>query len=140
MNIEIGDILLVKMAASGSPFKSAVVTELPEPAITNSTIHIFKNVQCNPAYLQLIISSAEFQRRMKSSQTGSGTLFTIRQSTLLEMPILLPTRDVQDLIAERLLRYRTTNSDLVKSLELEIQMRNDQYDYYSDSVLWQTNC
>lgn len=139
LNIQIGDILLVKMAAVGAPFKSAVVTELPEPAITNSSIHIFKNIKCNPTYLQLIISSAEFQRQLKASQTGSGSLFTIKQSTLLEMPILLPPMEYQNRIGEELLNYRENNNALIQALEKEIQMRKKQYDWISDSILWHTS-
>ena len=135
LNIQVGDVLLVKMAASGAPFKSAVVYELPEPAITNSSIHIFKNLKCNPTYFQLILSSSELQDQMKSLQTKS-TILTIKQSTLLDMTILLPPREVQDIIAERLTEYRSKTEELVNQLNLEADARKKQYNWYADRLLW----
>lgn len=136
LNIEVGDVLLVKMAAPGAPFKSAVVYELPEPAITNSSIHIIKRVKCDPTYLQLILSSAEFQNRLKSLQTKS-TIPTIGQAAVLGMPILLPSREVQDRIAAQLIEYREKNEALINALNLEAEARKKQYDWYADSLLWQ---
>ncbi len=138
LNIEVGDLLLVKMANQNVPFKSAVVYELPEPAITNSSIHIFKEIQCNPTYLQLIISSDVFQQKLKSSQTNS-TILTIKQSSILEMTILLPPREIQDEIASRLVDYREKTEQLVTCLQNEITLRKHQYSLYTDSILWQTN-
>lgn len=135
LNIEIGDLLLVKMAAPGAPFKSAVVYELPEPAITNSSIHILKKIKCNPSYLQLIISSAEFQAQLRAKQTKS-TIPTIGQSTIADMTILLPPRAVQDEIVELLGGYREKNHSLIEELNQEIEARKKQYDYYADAILW----
>ena len=135
LNIEIGDLLLVKMAAPGAPFKSAVVYELPEPAITNSSIQILKKIKCNPSYLQLIISSAEFQTQLRAKQTKS-TIPTIGQSTIADMTILLPPRAVQDEIVELLGGYREKNHLLIEELNKEIEARRKQYNYYADAILW----
>ena len=139
LNIEIGDLLFVKMAAPGAPFKSAVVHDLPEPAISNSSIIIFKKIKCNPDYLQLIISSVEFQVLLKAKQSKS-TIPTVSQSAIAEMTILLPPSAVQDEIVELLGQYREKNHSLIEELNKEIEARKSQYNFYANAILWNNLC
>ena len=135
LNLEIGDVLLVKLATQYSPFKSAVVYELPEPAITNSSVHIFKKIKCNPSYLQLIISSSEFQQKMKAKQ-NNGVMNTIALTTIKNLTILLPPIKTQDKIVENLLEFREKNIVLNDYLNQEIKLRTQNIDQTLDSILW----
>lgn len=131
--VENGDIVLCKYSAS-SYYKSAVVEDLPEPAITNMSIFLFKNIKCNPYYLQLVISSSAFQALLWKNK--SGTMNAIKSSDILTYKIPLPSMDEQKRIVESFLKYRNLNSEIVDSLRSEADKREKQFDCYLDKAIW----
>lgn len=137
LNLEEGDILLAKYAAPAAPFKSAVIKNLPGPAISNPNVIMLKKITCNRDYLQLVLSSAEFQRQLKATQINS-TMPSLSATTLLEMKIFLPPRDIQDELAIKIGEYRALKKELVARLNEEASAREKEYDYYSDLLLWNT--
>ena len=137
LNLEVGDILLAKYAAPAAPFKSAVIKSLPGPAISNPNVIMLKKITCNRDYLQLILSSAEFQRQLKATQTNS-TMPSLSATALMEMRILLPPRDIQDELAIKIGEYRALKKELVARLNEEASAREKEYDYYSNLLLWNT--
>ncbi len=133
--VEVGDVLLVKFAAPAAPYKSAVVDFLPEPAITNPSIIMIKNIKCNPHYLQLLISSPVFQQEMKRLQ-NKGSIPAISAKSLYTVSVPIPSDNDQDTIVEFFIKYRETHFDLIKTLNNEITKRNKQFDYYMNRLLW----
>ena len=135
LNLEDGDILLAKYAAAGSPYKSAVIEHLPCPAISNPNVIMLKKIKCNGHYLQLLLSSEEFQAQLKASQTNS-TLPSLSATNLQEMMILLPPIEVQIQLEKHISKLRTAKKELVSLLSKEIEAREKEYAYYADAILW----
>ena len=135
LNLEEGDILVAKYAAPASPFKTAIIENLPGPAISNPNLIMLKKIACDREYLQLVLSSSEFQKQIKANQTKS-TLPTLPAATLSEMKILLPPRNIQTIIANRIGKLRICKKELVAKLNDEIVAREKEYNYYSDLLLW----
>ena len=132
--VEIGDILMCKFAAQGSPFKSAVVHDLPEPAMTNPSVLIIKNIKCNPEYLQLVLSSAEFQNNLQ--RQAKGVMPTISAKILYSLDIPVPPLMEQDRVVKAMRRYQVKHEELISCLNAEIAARQAVFDYYTDKILW----
>lgn len=133
--VEVGDVLLVKFAAPASPYKSAVVDFLPEPAITNPSIIMIKKIKCNPHYFQLILSSPAFQKEMKRVQ-NKGSIPAVSTKSLYAISIPIPHEEEQRRIVDKLIFYREKHNELINSLNEEISKRNNQFDYHINNVLW----
>lgn len=132
--LHVGDIIMCKFAAQGSPFKSAFVYELPELAMTNPSMFIFKNIKCNPEYLQLVFSSKEFQDILKTQ--SKGVMPTISSKALCSISVPIPSEEVQKKLVKIFLDYRNKNYELINTLLKEAEARNKEYEYYLGKSVW----
>ena len=96
---------------------------------------MLKKIKCNAHYLQLLLSSDEFQAQLKASQTNS-TMPSLSATYLQEMTIILPPIEAQTLLVDHITKLRRAKRELISLLGEEIKAREKEYSYYTDSILW----
>ncbi len=126
-----GDIIFCKTASIG---KVALVKNLPYKATINPQLVVLKNIQCNAQYLTYVLETTMIQNKVKSL-AGVGSVPNISQKALAEMLIPIPTLSTQENIVGILSRFDTLANDLSVGLPLEIEKRQQQYEYYRDRLL-----
>lgn len=134
--VEVDNIVMSKYAAPASPYKSAVVSYLPEPAIANPSLLLFKEIKCNPYYLQLVISSPIFQNKLKQIQSKT-TLPNVSIKNVYALTIPLPSDSRQQELVDMLSKYRTASDQLISSLNAEIRLRQQQMEFIMNQKLWE---
>lgn len=133
--VAVGDIIFCKMASAGMPFKAAIVDYLPEPAITNPNVLLIKNIRCNPRYFHAVLTSGAFQDQLISTRQGA-TIQTVPVKDLLSMKIPLPSEAEQKRIIELHSRYSEAYNELADNLQKELEMRQAQFKYHIDHLIW----
>ena len=126
-----GDIIFCKTASIG---KVALVKNLPYKATINPQLVVLKNIQCNAQYLTYVLETTMVQNKVKSL-AGVGSVPNISQKALAEMIVPVPTLTAQENLVGILSRFDTLANDLSAGLPLEIEKRQQQYEYYRDRLL-----
>ena len=127
--LEKGDLLF---SAVGTVGKIALVDIEPSNFDVNESTFILKPDYSivNNRYLMYYLRGSVFQDKLHSKLRGS-TLSGIRKGDLECMEIPIPSVETQEKIVEILDKF----TNYVKKLQLELQSRNKQYEYYRDMLL-----
>ena len=127
IKVNIGDIILCQRGSIG---KVAIVKELPERATINPQLLLLKNISCYNYFLIYYLCSAYFQKQLFGI-IGHGTIQMISQRDLSSLCIPIPPLKTQQEIVEKLDAFE----NLIQSLEQEIKLRKQQYEYYREKLL-----
>ena len=122
-----GDIIFCKTASVG---KVALVKDLPYKATINPQLVVLKDIQCNAPFLAYILGTDTIQNKVVS-MAGVGSVPNISQKALSEIEIPLPPLLVQ----EEIVRILDNFTNLAAELQAELQARQQQYQYYRDTLL-----
>ena len=127
IKVNIGDIILCQRGSIG---KVAIVKELPERATINPQLLLLKNISCYNYFLIYYLCSAYFQKQLFGI-IGHGTIQMISQRDLSSLCIPIPPLNTQQEIVSKLDVFEK----LIQSLEQEIKLRKQQYEYYREKLL-----
>ena len=127
----VNDIVFTKTASVG---KLAIIKCLPHAATINPQLVLLKEIKCTPKYLYYYMTTEKFQSDVRVI-TGVGSVPNVPQSSLsrIEIPIL-PLAE-QERIVSILDRFEALTTDLTSGLPAEINARQQQYEYYRDTLL-----
>lgn len=118
-----GDIIFCKTASVG---KTALVKDLPYKATINPQLVVLKDIQCNAPFLAYVLEADTIQNKVVSL-AGVGSVPNISQKALSDLEIPLPPLPVQEAIVNILDRFAVYAA--------ELQARQQQYNYYRDTLL-----
>lgn len=127
--LEVDDILLSGIGTIGR----VAIVDIPvgDWNCSESVILLKSNQSIiNPKYLKYILECTEVQGYFNSHATGS-TLKGIRQKDLRSLEIPVPPLPVQ----EEIVRVLDTFTELQAELQAELQKRQQQYNFYRDTLL-----
>lgn len=122
-----GDIIFCKTASVG---KTALVKDLPCKATINPQLVVLKDIQCNAPFLAYVLEADTIQKKVVSL-AGVGSVPNISQKALSDIEIPLPPLPVQEAIVNILDRFAVYAAEL----QAELQARQQQYNYYRDTLL-----
>lgn len=122
-----GDIIFCKTASVG---KTALVKDLPYKATINPQLVVLKDIQCNAPFLAYVLEADTIQNKVVSL-AGVGSVPNISQKALSDLEIPLPPLPVQEAIVNILDRFAVYTAEL----QAELQARQQQYNYYRDTLL-----
>jgi len=122
-----GDIIFCKTASVG---KTALVKDLPCKATINPQLVVLKDIQCNAPFLAYVLEADTIQKKVVSL-AGVGSVPNISQKALSDLEIPLPPLPVQEAIVNILDRFAVYAAEL----QAELQARQQQYNYYRDTLL-----
>ena len=132
-----GDILLSKYAKSESPYRSALVDNLPDDAtvIVNQSIFVISGIKCVPKYLQQVITSYSFQKALHSIATGS--MGAVKSSEIAKIMVPFLDEEEQMRIADMFIDYKYKHFELIDLLQREIDDRNKVFEQLLDNMIWE---
>ena len=122
-----GDIIFCKTASVG---KVALVKNLPYAATINPQLVVLKDIKCNAPFLTYVLGTDSFQKKV-ISMAGVGSVPNIPQKSLADLEIPVPPLPVQ----EEIVRILDTFTELQAELQAELQKRQQQYNFYRDTLL-----
>lgn len=122
-----GDIIFCKTASVG---KVALVKNLPYAATINPQLVVLKDIKCNAPFLTHVLGTDSFQKKV-ISMAGVGSVPNIPQKSLADLEIPLPPLPVQD----EIVRILDAFTELQAELQAELQKRQQQYNFYRDTLL-----
>ncbi len=93
-----------------------------------------KDSRLSNSFLKHYLLGAEFQRRLMAAATGS-TVKGIKGSKLHQLTVPIPSKKEQARIVSILDKFDTLTSSISEGLPREIQLRQQQYEYYRDQLL-----
>lgn len=137
--LEYGDIIFT--GSSETPDEcgiSSVVTSIPkENLYLNSFCFIYRlndKTILYPDFAKYLFRSSDLRKQI--SKTASGvTRFNVSKKLMEKVVIPVPPMDVQKEIAKTLDELADITDELIKELNMELNARKKQYDFYSDSLL-----
>ena len=137
--IQYGDILFT--GSSETPEEcgmSSVVTKEPtEKMYLNSFcfgLRLFELDKFNFDYLKHLFRSTEIRKEICKTANGV-TRFNVSKKKMGEIAIPLPPLAEQERIVDILDRMDKAHKELCQSIETEIKMRKQQYEYYRNQLL-----
>ena len=130
---EYGDILFAITGESIEDIAKSIAYLGHEKCLAGGDIVVLKHMQ-NPKYLAYALSTSMAQKQKSAGKVKSKVVHSsIPAIEQIELPI--PPIKVQDKIVEILDCFRTDITDLISTLEAEIEVRKKQYLYYRDEMI-----
>lgn len=123
-----GDIIFCKTGSTVG--KVSMVNKLPYKATINPQLVVLKEITINPKFLFYTLGTFRIQSLVKAL-AGVGSVPNISQAKLSEFKIYIPSTKIQQEIVEKLDAFE----NLIQSLEEEIKLRKQQYEYYREKLL-----
>ena len=134
-NIQIknGDVLVTKDGTLG---KVAYVEGLNKPATLNSGVFVVRTIkdEISQRYLYHYLNSDHLMNYARSRITG-GTIKHLNQNIMVDVPIPIPSLEVQEKIVNILDKFDKLTNDISEGLPAEIEARQKQYEYYRNKLL-----
>ena len=123
-----GDIVFCKTGSTVG--KISIVNQLPYKATINPQLVVLKEIKINSRFLAYTLATYRIQSLVKAL-AGVGSVPNISQAKLSELKIYIPPKQTQQEIVEKLDAFE----NLIQSLEREIKLRKQQYEYYREKLL-----
>lgn len=123
-----GDIIFCKTGSTVG--KVSMVNKLPYKATINPQLVVLKEITINSKFLFYTLGTFRIQSLVKAL-AGVGSVPNISQAKLSEFKIHLPSTQTQAEIVSKLDAFE----NLIQSLEQEIKLRKQQYEYYREKLL-----
>lgn len=123
-----GDIIFCKTGSTVG--KVSMVNKLPYKATINPQLVVLKEITINSKFLFYTLGTFRIQSLVKAL-AGVGSVPNISQAKLSEFKIHLPSTQTQQEIVSKLDAFE----NLIQSLEQEIKLRKQQYEYYREKLL-----
>lgn len=123
-----GDIIFCKTGSTVG--KVSIVNKLPYKATINPQLVVLKEITINSKFLFYTLGTFRIQSLIKAL-AGVGSVPNISQAKLSEFKIHLPSTQTQQEIVSKLDAFE----NLIQSLEQEIKLRKQQYEYYREKLL-----
>ena len=131
INIQLknGDVLITKDGTLG---KVAYINSLPKPTTLNGGVFVVRDTtsKISQKYLMYYLVSGYFKHFIEHNHTN-GTIKHLTQGLLVNFTIPIPSKQTQQEIVEKLDAFE----NLIQSLEHEIKLRKQQYEYYREKLL-----
>ena len=127
--VKAGDIL---MSCSGTMGKTSIVPENPIKGIINQALLKLsvKGIAINK-FVKAFMDSSWFQKGLSQNTSGGAIQNVASVSILKNLEIPVPPLKAQQEIVEKLDAFE----NLIQSLEHEIKLRKQQYEYYREKLL-----
>ena len=123
-----GDIVFCKTGSTVG--KISIVNQLPYKATINPQLVVLKEIKINSRFLAYTLATYRIQSLVKAL-AGVGSVPNISQAKLSELKIYIPPKQTQQEIVSKLDAFE----NLIQSLEQEIKLRKQQYEYYREKLL-----
>lgn len=120
-----GSIVFPKVGAAIATNKKRILTQ--ESAFDNNVMSLVPGRKVDSDFLFHWIQTEDLVRWGNSS----GGVPSIRKSDVEKVTLILPPREQQEVVASRLNVF----SNLIQSIEQEISLRRQQYEFYRDELL-----
>ena len=120
-----GSIVFPKVGAAIATNKKRILTQ--ESAFDNNVMSLVPGQKVDSDFLFHWIQTEDLVRWGNSS----GGVPSIRKSDVEKVTLILPPREQQEVVASRLNVF----SNLIQSIEQEISLRRQQYEFYRDELL-----
>ena len=133
-----GDIIITKDGTIG---KVAMINNLDKPAVLNSHLFVIRDLsgKIYNRYLMHILKSKLFVNFIEKNKT-QGTIPGLNQATMVKFPIPVPSLEVQYRLVAVLDNFEKICNDLKIGLPAEIELRQQQYEYYRNTLLSFKRC
>ena len=128
-----GDIVMAVTSENVEDVCSCTAWLGSEDIAVSGHTSIIKHNQ-NAKYLSYYFHSEEFSRQKKKLAHGTKVI-EVTPSALENITINLPSIDEQNRIVEILDRFDALCNDIAEGLPAEIKAREQQYEYYRDTLL-----
>ena len=127
--VKAGEIL---MSCSGTMGKTSIVPENPIKGIINQALLKLsvKEIATNK-FVKAFMDSSWFQKGLSQNTSGGAIQNVASVSILKTLEIPVPSLKAQQEIVEKLDAFE----NLIQSLEHEIKLRKQQYEYYREKLL-----
>ena len=128
---QVGDVLITTEAPCGN----VAQVDRTDIALAQRVIKYRANSDMlDNKFLKYVLLGAEFQTKLLAELTG-GTVKGIKGSKLHRLSIPVPPLNEQRRIVSILDRFDALCNDLTRSLSIEIEAQQKQYEYYRDKLL-----
>jgi len=88
-----------------------------------------------PRYLLHILQGAMVKEQINKVDKVGSTVSNFNIADLRRLKLSIPEISTQEIIADKLDKFNSLCSDIVKGLPAEIEARRKQYEYYRDKLL-----
>lgn len=128
-----GDVVIVGAGENDWDIGIGLVWNGEEPAAVHDACYILQH-QMNPKYISYYLRSACYHLQIKK-YVSTGKICSISSEGIGKALIPIPSLEKQQRIVNILDRMDKTHKELCQSIEYEIKMRKQQYEYYRNQLL-----
>ena len=128
-----GDVVIVGAGENDWDIGIGLVWNGEEPAAVHDACYILQH-QMNPKYISYYLRSACYHLQIKK-YVSTGKICSISSEGIGKALIPIPSLEKQQRIVNILDRMDKAHKELCQSIETEIRMRKQQYEYYRNQLL-----
>ena len=128
-----GDIVVATTSENLDDVGTPIVWLGNEDWYVGGETYIYRHDQ-NPIFIANQLLTHRFYRYKQMKQSGTKVI-RMNDVSLAEYEIVLPSIEYQNKVAKALYDYDLLNTSLISGLPAEINLRQQQYEYYRDKLL-----
>lgn len=132
--VNYGDLVIAKTSENVDDVMKTVAYLGDKVAVTGGHAAIFRHNQ-NPKYLSYVFNGADYLLRQKNKFARGVKVIELSINEMEKIKIPLPSIIVQNYVVSILDKFEKLVNDVNEGLPKEIDLRQNQYEYYREKLL-----